>query len=261
MSGTSSSTSSSTSGRGRRSSSRPDRVRRATACRPSGGGCRLEPVGELGDPLLVGPADDERPAPVGEHLLEGDDLAGPVGLAGHHHVERLVEHDLLAADEARVAQLGVELDPHLATTGEDVDGAVVVVAEEGRVGRRRLGELLDLFAQRGDVLACLAQGVGELLVLGDRLGELALGLEQPLLEGAHPLRCVLEPPAERLDLVLEHRGLRPQVGQLALGVPPLAVWLRIRPEAISVICHVSDPTPIGPPRVARTPGPSRRISP
>ena len=62
-------------------------------------------------------------------------------------------------------------------------------AEERAVGRRRLGELLDLFAQRGDVLARLAQGVGQLLVLGDGLGQLALGLEQPLLERADPLRA------------------------------------------------------------------------
>ena len=88
-----------------------------------------------------------------------------------------------------------------------------LVPEQGAVGRRRLGELLDLVAQGGDVLARLAQGVGELLVLGDGLGQLALGLEQALLEGAHPLGGVLQPPPQRDDLLLEQpwpaRAARP----------------------------------------------------
>jgi hypothetical protein len=54
---------------------------------------------------------------------------------------------------------------HLATARKDVDGAVVVVTEERAVGGGRLGELVDLLAQGGDVLAGLTQGVGELLVL------------------------------------------------------------------------------------------------
>ena len=86
--------------------------------------------------------------------------------------------------------VGVDVDPHLAPLGEDVDGAVVVLADHHAVGGRRLGELVDLVAQRGDVLARLPQRVAQLLVLGHRLGQLALGLEQPLLEGAHPLRGV-----------------------------------------------------------------------
>ena len=59
----------------------------------------------------------------------------------------------------------MQADAHLAAAGEDVDGAVVVLADDHAVGRRRLGELVDLLAERGDVLARLAQGVGELLVL------------------------------------------------------------------------------------------------
>ena len=107
-------------------------------------------------------------------------------------VERLVEHDLLAALEVRPSRSGCTDDPHLAPAREHVDGVVVVVAEHGAVALRRLGELVDLFAQRGDVLARLAQGVGELLVLGDRLRELALGLEQAFFERADTLGRVLQ---------------------------------------------------------------------
>ena len=77
--------------------------------------------------------------------------------------------------------------PHLAPGGEHVDGAIVVRAEERPVGRRGHRELLDFLAQRDDVLACFAQGGREPLVLGDRLGELTLGLEEPLLERPNAL--------------------------------------------------------------------------
>ena len=121
-----------------------------------------------------------------------------------------------AAVERLVAELRVHRDAHLAAAGEHVDGAVVVVAEQRAVGRRRLGELVDLLAQRRDVVARLPQGVGELLVLRHRLAQLALGLEQPLLQGAHALGRVLEPAPQREDLLLEGAGVLLQLGQLVL---------------------------------------------
>ena len=39
-------------------------------------------VGELAHPLLVGPPDDERAHAVLDHLLDRDDLAGDLGVAG-----------------------------------------------------------------------------------------------------------------------------------------------------------------------------------
>ena len=163
----------------------------------------LELVGELAHALFVGAADDEGARAVLEQLLERHDLAGDVGGAGEHDVQRLVEHDLLAAAQLFAFDLGVQRDAHLAAGGEDVDGAVVVGAEVGAVRRRRHRELLDLFAQRGDVLARLAQGRGELLVLGDGLGELALRLEQALFERADPLGRVLQAAPEDDDLFFE----------------------------------------------------------
>ena len=126
-------------------------------------------VDQLDDALLVGPAHDEGAVAV-EALLEDHDLAGQVGAAGQHDVERLVEDDLGAAGEGLVGDLGVDGHADLAAAGEHVDGAVLVVADDRAVGRRRLGELVDLLAERGDVVARLAEGVGELLVLATRPG-------------------------------------------------------------------------------------------
>ena len=114
---------------------------------------------------------------------------------------------------------------HLAAAGEDVDRAVVVLADDDAVRRRRLGELVDLVAQRGDVLARLAQRVAELLVLGHGLGQLALGLEQPLLERAHPLGRVGEPGAQVGDLVAQRvdlgaQGLGGLVASIGHARPP-----------------------------------------
>ncbi len=66
------------------------------------------------------------------------------------------------------------------------------------------------------MLARFTQGGGEAFVLGDGLLELALGLEDLLLEGADPLGGVLEPAAEDDDLFLEALQLALEVVDLAL---------------------------------------------
>ncbi len=43
------------------------------------------------------------------------------------------------------------------------------------------------------------------------MGQLALGLEQTLLEGAHSLGRLLEAPSQRDDLLLERGSLLPQL--------------------------------------------------
>src|SRR5262249_8582642 len=66
-------------------------------------------------------------------------------------------------------------------------------------------------------------------VLGDGLGQLALGFEDLLLERADSLRSVLEPPSQHHDLFL-------QCGQLALELGDLALLLGESPVLIG--CHV-----------------------
>ncbi len=190
--------------------------------------------GELAHPFLVGPAHDQGAVLALEELLEHHDLAGHVGGSGQHHVERLVERDLLAAIHGVDVDLGVHRDPHLAAGGEDVDGAVVVGAEEGAVGRRRHRELLHLFPEGGDVLARLAEGGGQAFVLRHRLLELALGLEDPLLQGAHPLGGVLEAAPEDDDLFLEALQLPLEVADLAfvLGETTLVLGCHVTTSSV-----------------------------
>src|SRR5262245_5857422 len=172
-------------------------------------------AGELADTLLVGAADHERAPAVVEQLLERDDLARDLVAARQHDVQRLVEHDLLTALQLADVELGMERDPHLAAGGEHVDGAVVVDLEERAVGRRRHRELLDLLAQRADVLARLTEGRRELFVLRDGLGELTLRLEQAFLERADPLGSVLEPAPQDDDLFLQRLRLLLKLADLA----------------------------------------------
>ncbi len=142
-----------------------------------------EVMGELDDPLLVGPGVHDGAPAVLEELLQRDDLTGVLAFARQDHVERFVEDDLLASTQLDPVDLRMDRHTHLATAGEDVDGPVVIGVQERPVRAGRLGELVDLLPQRGDVLLRLLQGVGQLLVLRDRLGQLALGLEQSFLEG------------------------------------------------------------------------------
>jgi hypothetical protein len=159
------------------------------------------------------------------------------GAAGHHHVERLVEHHLGATRQRVDREVGVHGHAHLAAAREHVDGAVVVVAEQRAVRARRLGELVDLFAQRRDVLARFTQRVRQLLVLARRLRELTLGLEQALFERAHPLGSVVQLATQPDDFVFEHLDVLLQLGNLALvGTQPSFV-LRGLPVRRAVRCR------------------------
>ena len=164
-------------------------------------------VGQLADTLFVGPPDDEGPDTVVHDVLDRHDLTGVLGVAGEDHVEALVEHDLEATLEQVVVDLGMQLHLHLAAARQDVDRAVVVLADDHAVRRRRLGQLVDLVAQRGDVFARFTQRVAQLLVLPDRLGELALGLEQTLLEGPDTIRRIGQARPQLRDLLAQHGDL------------------------------------------------------
>ena len=195
-----------------------------------------ELVGQLGHPLLVRPSQDDGPPAVLQDLLQGHDLARHLPAPGQHDVERLVEHHLLAPLEGPGVEFGVQGDPHLAPAGEDVDGGVLVGAQVGPVGRGGLGELLHLFPQGGDVLPGLPEGVGQLLVLGDGLGQLALRLQQLLLQGPDALGRVLQPPAEGYHLLLQDLGLLLELGDFPLvgGQPTLVLRIRRRDHLLPV---------------------------
>ena len=188
-------------------------------------------LGDLGHLLLVGAADDERPVAVLEHLENRDDLAAQLGIAGEHDVQRLVQDHFLALAELLGVEAGVDGDAHLPPAREHVDGAVVVPAQVGAVRRRWLGELVHLFSQGGDVLFGLLEGEGQFLVLGHGMSELALGLEQPLLERADPSRRFLQPAPELGDLVL---------GLLGSAVELLSIVVICRESVALVAVHRRD---------------------
>ena len=134
-------------------------------------------VGQFADPLLVGPTDDHDPYAVLEYLFDRHDLAGLLATPGRDHIEALVQHDFGAPLQGLVVDRWRQIDPHLATIGQHVNRLILVLPDDHAVGRRRLRQLVDLIAQRRDVLACFAQGVRQLLVLGEGLGQLALRLQ------------------------------------------------------------------------------------
>ncbi len=168
-------------------------------------------LGDLGHPLLVGPAHAQGAAPVLEDLGHDDDLASRLVVASKDHVERLVEDDLLPLAQVVEGHVRVQRHAHLASAGKDVDGAVVVGLEVGAIGSRGLGQLLHLVAQGGDVLLCLLEGEGQLLILRDRMAELALGLEEALLERADTLGCLLQPATKLGNLVFCLLGSEPKL--------------------------------------------------
>src|SRR6266446_1469170 len=139
-------------------------------------------LGDDADLLFVGAQGDEGALGV-ELLLEDDDLGLDLVAGGLDDVEALVEDELLAGLQVFGLDRGMEVDLHLAALGEDRDGVVLVGGEIHAVGRGRGAELVDLFLERGDLLARLVERVDELLVLIERLNELTVRLTQLVLEG------------------------------------------------------------------------------
>jgi hypothetical protein len=173
---------------------------------------------------FVSAADDNGPVAVVEDDLHGDDFARQVGAAGHDDAEGLVEHHFVAALEVVGPQGRVEGDAHLAAARKDVGGAVVVAAQERPISGRRLGELVHLLAEGGDVLAGLTQGVGQALVLREGLLQLALGLQETLFQRPHPLGRISQSPPQQSHLLLQSSYLRLQRTGFGLKFgPPLVL--------------------------------------
>ena len=91
--------------------------------------------------------------------------------------------------------------------------------QEDAEAARRLGQPVDLFLERDDLVARLAQRAGEPLVLASDGREVRLGLAQPLLEQVRLPRRVGEPAAQCRDLLFKEGDLRGQDLDLVV-VPP-----------------------------------------
>ena len=132
--------------------------------------------GEPDDPLLVGVPDHERAAGQlrgrrGQHLTQAADLADAFELAGLDDGEGLVEPHRLPAAQRLGLDRGRHRHAHAAAGGEDVDGLVGEPGQEDAVAAGRLGQPVDLLAERDELGPRLLEGLGELLVAGAQLRE------------------------------------------------------------------------------------------
>ena len=117
------------------------------------------------DSFLVGAADDESSNAVLKKLLESDDLPCVLVRPGGNHTERFVEENLLTWYKVGYDDSRHDRDPHLATVGHDVHGAVFAQADESAITVGRISEAVDLALERDDLLACIAQGCDEARVV------------------------------------------------------------------------------------------------
>ncbi len=179
---------------------------------------------------LVGVPDHQGPLAVLKDLLEGDDVPGALELHGFDHVERLVEHDLLATPELFEFDARADIHTEFAATGEDVGRTVLVRLQEDPEAGRRLREPVDLLLEGHDLVAGLTERVGEPLVLSGHSGQVGLQLDDPLFENPRVTRRVGELAPQDGDLLLK-------IGNLTGGVlrpsprPDAAV------DVVVVGCH------------------------
>ncbi len=168
----------------------------------------VKAFGHPADALLVGVRHHEHPV-VAQELLEHHDLADALETAGRHDIEGLVEHDLAAGGQLARVDRGRDCDPHLATTGEDVDGGIVVGLDDQAVGRRRLGQPVNLTLEGDDLLARFSQRPDEAFVLGRQGRQRGLQLQYAVLEVTGTGGRVREATAKAGDL-LGQQGLLAQ---------------------------------------------------
>lgn len=189
-----------------------------------------ERLGEPHHPFLVGVPDHQGALAVLEDFLEGDDVPGPLVLHGFDHVEGFVEHDLLAAPEVFRFDAGAHVHSELSAAGEDVDGSVFVRLQEDSEAGRRLCEPVDFFFEGHDLVAGLAQGVRQPLVLCGDACQVCLELDDPLFENPRVSRRVGELTSQDGDFLLE-------IGNLAGGVLRPSPGPDAAVDVVVVGCH------------------------
>src|SRR2546430_770051 len=104
----------------------------------------------------------------------------------------------------------------------------LVGGEIDAVRRGRGAELVDLFLERGDLLARVVERVHELLVLVERLNELAVRLTELVLEDHEVLGRVLELLPQVNGLRFERSNVRLKVLHLNFVLRETATRARIR---------------------------------
>ena len=154
------------------------------------------------DSFLIAACEHDEPV-VREGLLDRDDLSVRFEVADVHDVERLVEDDFVSGLQLLDLHGGFHGDAELAAGRDDVDGPVGIHLEDGAERVRRCGELLDLFTQQRELLACLGECRRELVVLARGLRELVASVQEPLFEQPDTARSVLQASSQDVDLVLE----------------------------------------------------------
>ncbi|GAA3110438.1 hypothetical protein GCM10020254_65630 [Streptomyces goshikiensis] len=189
-----------------------------------------ERLGEPHHPFLVGVPDDQGALAVFKDFLEGDDVPGPLVLHGLDHVERFVEHDLLAAPEVFRLDAGADVHAELSAAGEDVDGAVLVRLKEDTETGRRLCEPVDFFLEGHDLVAGLTEGIRQSFVLRGDAGQIRLELDDPLFENPRVSRRVGELASQDGDFLLE-------IGNLASGVLRPSPGPDAAVDVVVVGCH------------------------
>src|SRR5665811_1194937 len=116
----------------------------------------------------------DSPFAVSENLLQQDDVADSLIGESGHDVHRFIEDDFLAFAQAILLDSRAHIDAKLASSGEDVDRAIVVLLQERAEASGRLCEPIDLFLERDNLIPCFAQGVTEALILAVRRGKTRL---------------------------------------------------------------------------------------
>ena len=150
---------------------------------------------------------------LGEHLAQPADLADPLELAGLDHGQRLVEPHRLAAAQLVGGHRGRDRDPHPPAGGEHVHRLVREPGQEHAVAAGRLGQPVDLLAQRDELAAGLLERLGQLLVARGQLREPAGRLGEPLLEHARVPGRFGELAPQEGDLFFEEADLRGGLGR------------------------------------------------
>ena len=182
-------------------------------------------LGEPDDALLVGVRDDQGALAVGEELLEHDDLADLLEVERGDDVERLVEHDLLAALRASSRSTpGLTLTRSLRPPVKMSTVSSSLRREEDAEAGRRLGEPVDLLLERHDLVAGLAEGLGEALVLRRDRRRASAACRRAAARGRGSAPGASRQPAAQVgDLGLEEAHLARELvggrGRPVLGTP------------------------------------------